>query len=983
METEIRFEPTIYIALGTSAGQILWRLKQFNHQAYGDIPILRYLWVDTDNTPDPAAAHWFTSMERAELIGFNGDEVLANLNMYPSIRAWWPRDTRLKPGFIRRGAGQIRLHGRLSLFRMFNDRASGPALIDKLRAQLDALQLIENYDITEQMSKPELRFTVERGGIRVVIFFSACGATGSSMSNDFAYLCRHLLGSNATLVGVVLLPPVMDKAIKNETHTQWEKIRANTYAWFKEHEYLLKNPYWRVNYPEGAPVNLQATPFDLAFVVDLGNQAGDRLSSEDDVFSMVAQAIFLDTGSSIGGALRGFNANVSVLLEEFQGRRRAYSSLAAASLIFPVNKILGYASARLGQSIIQHGLMAEADPYEVVTTTSALISRLGLRDTSLIGSLLTDRLIPNLSAPAIRKAATIQAIRNHLTAQESQDSQERNHQSKQIAEQAGEKLVEIKAALRSELTSLVAQRGMLFAQSILKTLVADPGGNGAIPEDTASIQGLKARLIQHGVSETDLTRLQTEYQAAKEHLRSLEGDSWQVIWRALSKKSWLRELDHTRADILNTLTELNQISLQLAAQREASNLYQQMIETIRSLQPTLAEGIQTALRTSEILEHTAQENLKPDGLEQGIYELALEAVDANYIQAYYQQACGSIDSLTAYRTFTASLTTNREHAFGGNGNSVRSANGNGGSKPVQDPLHLLTAWNEREFARQLQESAKAYFQPALNELTLLEALNEYHGGHAPAIISAMFDRLVRYCHPFWQYNQNSGLQGQEGKSIIGVEDEHSELIPPRYRNDTQYELKSTGFKHRIDVARVQHGLPAFLLRGMNDYKAYYDARRKGLDPLHVLPEAASFAEVLPEERQEARQTFAVACAFGYVVQIGSWYYFDPFKEYTSKHIHPGRENRLDQGRENAESVFSQRDDLVSSADLKIENEIAAMGNRAAIAHLGKSIAELKTALANMSPENELRCQYEKEIQALQEKQQSLGYVPEQIIPASQ
>ena len=50
MATEIRFEPTLFLLLGTSSGQVGWRLKELLRRAYGDIPILRFLWVDADAT---------------------------------------------------------------------------------------------------------------------------------------------------------------------------------------------------------------------------------------------------------------------------------------------------------------------------------------------------------------------------------------------------------------------------------------------------------------------------------------------------------------------------------------------------------------------------------------------------------------------------------------------------------------------------------------------------------------------------------------------------------------------------------------------------------------------------------------------------------------------------------------------------------------------------------------------------------------------
>src|SRR5690606_35257270 len=143
---EIRFEPTLFLFLGTSVGQIDWRLKSLIHRAYGDIPVLRSLWVDADSTIDPQAAPWFKNGERVELTGFNSDAVLAHLGNFPHVQNWWPRETRLKPGYISHGAGQMRPVGRLALFRMFNDRNSGPAFIDYLTAAVEAIQQIDNID---------------------------------------------------------------------------------------------------------------------------------------------------------------------------------------------------------------------------------------------------------------------------------------------------------------------------------------------------------------------------------------------------------------------------------------------------------------------------------------------------------------------------------------------------------------------------------------------------------------------------------------------------------------------------------------------------------------------------------------------------------------------------------------------------------------------------------------------------------------------
>jgi hypothetical protein len=938
--TEIRIEPTLFIFLGTSAGQVGWRLKQIIRQAYGDIPVIRYLWIDTDSTLEPVAARFFEDQERATLIGFDGDEVLAYLNMYPAILQFWPRNSRLKPGFIRRGAKQIRLYGRLALFRMFNERGAGPALIDRLASQLDALQLIENFDATERQSSSRRRYVVERGSARVWIITTTCGGTGSSMTWDVAYLCRHRLrGVNPTINAVAILPPVVDLALRSENHQQMEKIRANTYAWFKEHEYLLEHPYWQIAYPEGAPLDVHSSAFDLSFVVDLVNQAGDRLNNEDDVFSMVAQALFLDTGHSIGGALRGFNANVSVLNSEFQGRWRAYSGVGAASIVYPIERILNYSGARFGKAILQGGLLNQSQATPIQPAAEALVERLGLVPARLMENLLAGRQVDQMNLPAIRRAKTVQALRDLLLAQEGQNAQARERHIQAINAAAAQLSNQLVRELWAEIARLAARHGLVYAQELLQQLSGDhqPG-----------LATLKSDLVQQGVTEADLAQAQRELVAAKERLRALDGDWLQSAFRLLLRRAWERELGRARADCMQWLTEQNHLYLQLAAQRAVTGLYGRLTAQLDELSAQIAEWTDIAQRASQILDRQAVQSLEPAGLQQGIYELALEAVDGAYLQAYYASRGPEFDASEAARSFVA--------------------------ERAQGDLTIFGMWEPNGLAQRLLEFARQYFAPELEATSLLQALAEYHGADAPQVIESLFDRLVRYCHPFCQYERNRGLQGVEGKSIIGVEDEHSELIPARYRNNRQFELKSTGFKHRIDLARVQHGLPAFLLRGMDDYQAYYQSWRKSFDPLHVIPEAVDAPEVIPDQHQQSRQTFATASAFDYIVQIGSWYYFDPNKDYCQRQIHPGRENRLAQGRENAALAFARRPDLVRQAENLIEAEIATMGNRAAIAHLEERLTEIQQALANMPPESDLRQQYEKEMRTLAEKQRYLGFL---------
>lgn len=947
MTIEIRFEPTLFIFLGTSSGQIGWRLKELFRQAYGDVPILRFLWIDADSTLESQAAVAFRPSERIELVGFNGDAVLANLNNYPAIKNWWPRNSRLKAGFISRGAGQMRPVGRLSLFRMFNDRTTGPAFIDKLRQATEAVQQIEYIDATERMSTEKYRFVVERGSVRVVMFFSTCGGTGSSMTFDVAYLCRHFLRDlNPSIMSVAILPSIIDKAIKNETPTQRERIRANTYAWFKESNHLLEHPVWQVPYPEGAPVNIQSPPFDMNFVLELGNQAGNRLNSDEDIFNMIASAIFLDTGSSIGGAMRGFNANVSVLLEEFKGRQRAYSSLAAASLIYPAEKILNYCGARLGGTVIRDVCLKTPDPQAVEEAAKAILTRMRLNDNQVLDDLLAGLQLSNLNLPAIRKAERIEDLRRLLSQQDETDSKERQVLKQKITENASKVFEQIKNDFLNEILGLVFEKSASFAYAVL---VEVAGGDLSQSKKNAKNHILYAfinRLEQQGIHEMALANTLSEYQRARQHLRDMSGDLLRLLQKTVLKKSWIESLDRARNDCLVWLETHNQQNLQLHAQREVVQLYIQLGEYLRVQGASLFGVLQELERAEERLDTAALENLKPLNAEEGIYELTIEAVDEKYIRQFYKSHARKLNPIAIYQNFS--------HA------------------EKLSSWDELLSWKDKDWANRLHGSMRGFFEEDVENTSLLDALTEYYGDGAAEKIEKDLDRLVRYCHPFWQYDANSGIQGQEGKSIIGVEDERSDLIPEKYHQDTQYEIKSTGFRHRIDFARVQHGLPAFLLRDMADYKAFYEEKKSGIAPLHVFPEAFSASDVMPEEKQESRNTFAIAAAFDYIIQVGSFYYFDPEKDYSQRQIRPVREYRLDQGRERAEAAFIQRDDYARLADELIERDVVNIGNQAAITLLENKINTYKQALADMPPDGGLRHQFEREISALHEKQAQLG-----------
>ena len=950
MKNQIRFQPTLFLFLGTSPGRIGWRLKKLLKQAYGHIPILQFLWIDIDTDIDPLARPWFTANERVELAGLNPSAVIKNIVNYPSIQEWWPDSTSVRAGMLAGGGApqQMRLTARLALFRMFNDRTRGSCFIDRLKAATEALFEIENIRQTEALSNDQVQFSVEPG-CRVVLVFNPGGGTGSALSFDVAYLVRHYLqDKNPTIISVGVLPPVIGKAMQSEAQIQKEKVRANTYAWFREDNYLAENPFWNVQYPEGAPLEIHAPPFDYRFILDIENQAGYRLNAAEDVFNMIAQAIFMDTGSSIAGAIRGFTANVHSLGDFFEGSKRSFSSLAAASLIFPKERLLNYCTNRLAASLLTDGMLSEPDGHQVNITTSKVLSQLQLRDTDLLADLMDNSRINMHYEAAINKTDSASAAIAQIDVQESQNQTARQSELEKLENFSKKKLAETEGLLDQEITRIAAIKGLPFAINMLKNL-AHPAQTGLVKSDVLSLDGLKMRITQQGVTENDLEIARQEHEKSRQALRRLDDGPEDVLERMVNPKGWQKKFTLYKRDALGSMAKINEISIQLSAQRHAIQLYDQLSALAGDLQ-TVLNAASTQLRIHHGELQSATERLASSTeMDARGYEF-LQEIEVDF-DAYFRDHSRQIDPTTVFQNMVPARMTTAMAEF--------------------------AAWLNEGVKSDAVEYAREFYVSGLERTSLLETLRTIankQGVDPQDLIQEYIDRLVEYCHPFWQYDKDRGLSDLEGKSIIGVEDEDHPLLPDSYQNGTLYEIKTTGFKERIDVVRIQHGLPAFLIRGMDDYKNLYDRKRKGIDPLHILPGMEFSPDLMPEQGKQSREAFAIGLVFDYIVPNGAWYYFDPDRGYAEHKIQPTREFRLGQGREKSEDAFAHRDDWVRMVERKVDQEVRDMGNEAAIKKMEEAILSHQKTISNMSSEDSLRRQFEKEIQAFKNMQRRLGKI---------
>jgi hypothetical protein len=552
--------------------------------------------------------------------------------------------------------------------------------------------------------------------------------------------------------------------------------------------------------------------------------------------------------------------------------------------------------------------------------------------------------------PAIRRSENVATALRLLVAQESDNRNQRQEQADLIKERAESLQDEAKEALGSKVVEVVKGRGIHFATLFLEELMAQPP-LGKVDRATTSLVGLKRRVEgKVGSSERALAEAERSYSKAKARLKALEAKWWWRVIKFILKLlfMWRRTLRGRTASCITYMREANERFLDLEAQRRARDLYNALNEEVKRLHSSLAQVRQRLKVAASSLSAEAREELMPPSPKEGIYELAKEVVDADYIQRYYEEKVAPIDIPTAFREFSKGLP------------DVRVAQ--------------LEMRSEKEYARLLKEHASGYFREGLERIRVLDIMSEGPPKEVERRIEEEFQDFLEYCEPFWWYDKE-GLGEQPDPipiNIIGVEDRGDLRIPRRYQNMAI----STGLRHRIDAVKILHGISAFLIRGMRDYKGCYEKERGGIDPQHISKGWERFEDIFPEEVErvrEARDVFAKALAFDFIVQIGTWFYFDPERKYKEIKMRPPLENRLAQGREKAEDAFIERAEMVEEAGRLIEDEIVRRGNEAIIAFLDEKIAENEKKIAE-HPTSPLRSFWEREIEAFKRNQRDLGKI---------
>jgi len=939
--TTLKLDPTLFIFLGTSPAQVGWRIKKQLDSAYGEIPIFRYFWMDTDTNVQQDALEWIqsSSVARSEIGGFNASVVLQNIQSYPKIRSWWPEDARLRPGNLGRGAKQMRPVGRLSLMRMFNDATqdSMGSFYAKLQQSIAEVCDISNIQKTKEMKTENLSFIVNPERARIIIVFSTSGGTGSGTAFDVAYLCRKILTEariNYTITGVAILPRVIEKAMRGQDIQQENKIKANTYAWFKENDFLIKNQKWNVSYT-GVDVNLVHQPFDINFVIDIGNQRGQFLNAEQDVYKMIAQSLFLISSTAVAADADSMQDNMGITNDEFQGKSRSYSSFASAALVYPKERIKNYCGAKISEEILNivNTIPKQLTPNKVDTET--LINQLELSYSKLVESLLSKRRVVNDNLEFIQAAKLPGEALERITEEFMNDQVELEGFISEIKIEEEQKKVEKSLALRAKILDLLKSDGPGHVMYILDKLVEDSPKN-----HPTSFAGNKKALSSQGITQESISTAKAQLESDKKSLADMSGNFGSSVINILLPKEWKDKFRKTKDACISSMEQLNNVILRNKAEQSAISIYDALINEVSSIRTSINSLRDTFTQAAALLATEAEHYLTIPTSQTNLFELNQEVVDSKYIENYFKKNSADIDRIAIYNLFI--------------------------NQQANLDINTLGSWEKSKLVKALRVSAEQIFAPKIDKVTILEAMIENHGDNATQVIKEKLDQLVEYCHPFWRFSSDSGLEPlPQGPSFLGLMEADTPLLPKEYRDNMKYQVVSTGLKDAIHLVRILHGVPSSLLSGIDQWKSQYDQLKNGIDFLHLFPGAKEAEEVLPDQDSRPRDIFAYALAFGFITKRAQKFYFDPEKRYVNSEVIPAPEDKIAEGRSKAEDTFIQHSEWVDRLEDLVNFKIDAMGNINAIEMINNCIVALKNEIDKLPSKSATRDQLNKEIKALE------------------
>lgn len=285
-----------------------------------------------------------------------------------SVKEWFPHNIQiLHRKTLTDGAGQIRCVSRLAYHASIQRGG-----LNNLRQKLSTIFRASGEDTVSS--------------VRIIIVSSMAGGTGSGIFLQTALYLREILakdfGREAVIVrGAFLLPDtlvqsnVLDKS-------EWENVRANGYACFKELNAITKaassggagsSTTIELEYKPGQQdgqgrqnheITHDKLPYDFCFLYDYEDDKGHNLGDFSHYLKQMSNTLYLQLFSPLSGPHFSEEDNFIISLIENHGLNR-YCGAGVSSLIYPYEDILTYCALSWSTEIISGQWRKLDKDYEI------------------------------------------------------------------------------------------------------------------------------------------------------------------------------------------------------------------------------------------------------------------------------------------------------------------------------------------------------------------------------------------------------------------------------------------------------------------------------------------------------------------------------------------------------------------------------------------------------------------------------------------
>jgi hypothetical protein len=379
---------TVVIGLGGTGRDVVLQLKRKYREVYGrvDIPSTRFVVFDTaDQKPLLVPGEKPIELTPAEFLRLTVSHPGRAVKVNEEIDPWFPDERGIPMVSISKGAGQVRVLGRLALY------CNARTVYDRIRRALDSVNSLRPHQDLGG-------FRVSNdSSVQIIVVGSLSGGTGSGTFLDIAYVCRnHMRHGTDDLSAYLLLPDVFS------TLTATANVEPNAYAALKELDLLMDAEYGRketsVSFG-GNEISWQGRPFDAVYLVNKRNQRGQVYETVEELTKVIAMGIFVATGAT-GQDADDVRDNLQhQLTGTVFGKGLKYSSFGVSELVLDSDGRVEEEARRVAAATLEAVFGGRAP--EVGSDVDLFLSGLELTD-KLADRVLLDEAPPSISGDNAR-----------------------------------------------------------------------------------------------------------------------------------------------------------------------------------------------------------------------------------------------------------------------------------------------------------------------------------------------------------------------------------------------------------------------------------------------------------------------------------------------------------------------------------------------------------------------------------------------------